>query len=79
MQKTQEERFLPPSIPPSMQLYHKIGLYSGYVHDGGILDDGKNPLAISIFTYNTKTPSYDARAVVFQEIMTALVKSLENS
>lgn len=58
MKNTSEERFIPPSVPQSMNVYHKAGYLPDRVHDAGIIDNGSTPFVIVIYS-KSYTPSYD--------------------
>lgn len=75
MQDTNEERFIPPAVPSGAQVYHKTGVFEGYVHDGAIIDDGKNPFLLVIFTRNPSM-DYDARVIFFRRITRAVTAAL---
>lgn len=75
MYDTNEERFIPPAVPSLAQMYHKTGVFEGYVHDGGIIDDGKNPFILVIFTENPSY-DYDERTIIFRRITRAVTNAL---
>ncbi len=68
MQNTEEERFLPPSIPAGVTLYHKIGLLEGLVHDVGLVDDKVTPLSEAFYSDGHGNQNYDDRALNFHSI-----------
>lgn len=75
MYDTNEERFIPPAVPTGVNVYHKTGILEGYVHDGGIIDDGKNPFILVIFTEHP-SQDYDDRVIVFRRITRAVTAVL---
>lgn len=75
MQDTNEERFIPPAVPPGISVYHKTGILEEYVHDGGIIDDGKNPFILVIFTEHPSF-DYDERTIIFRRITRAAIQAL---
>lgn len=50
MKHTQFEDRLPKNLPSSISVYHKTGDGVGFVHDVGIIDDGKEPFILSILS-----------------------------
>lgn len=52
MSDTDFEDRLARDIPKSVNIYHKAGDGVGFVHDVGIIDDGKNLFILSIMTNN---------------------------
>lgn len=50
MKDTDFEDRLARNIPKSVSVYHKAGDGVGFVHDAGIIDDGKNPFILVVMT-----------------------------
>ncbi len=59
MQNTSEERFIPPAVPKSNNLYHKSGYLEDRVHDVAIIDNGSAPFAIVIYSKSLGNAGYD--------------------
>lgn len=75
MQNTNEESFIPPAVPKEMQLYHKTGFLDDIIHDGAIIDDGKNPFVLVVFTNGNDTYNIKRRAELFQAITKTVLES----
>ncbi|HVZ67092.1 MAG TPA: serine hydrolase [Patescibacteria group bacterium] len=50
MKDTDFEDRLARNIPKTVSVYHKAGDGVGFVHDAGIIDDGKNPFILVVMT-----------------------------
>lgn len=50
MQNTSEERFIPASVPANITTHHKAGFLTDRVHDVAIIDNGKTPLALVVYS-----------------------------
>jgi beta-lactamase class A len=70
MQKTNFEFLIPPAVPSKSTFYHKYGQYEANLHDIAIIDDGKSPYVLTIYT-NGKG-SHEKRYPLFQEIVKAV-------
>jgi beta-lactamase class A len=68
MQNTEEERFLPSGTPPSVALYHKIGLLDDSVHDVGIFVLPSRTITVAIYSSGHGEQEYDTRALAFKHI-----------
>jgi beta-lactamase class A len=75
MQNTEEERFLPPSIPSGNKVFHKVGLLSDLVHDVGIVDTGSDSYSVAIYSNGHGTQEYEQRALKFADIGAILFKN----
>lgn len=53
LKDTDFETRLPSTLPDSAVAYHKIGTEVGFVHDAGIITDGKHAYYLGIFTNGT--------------------------
>ena len=76
MQKTSEERFIPPAIPVGVLFYHKAGYLADRVHDVAIVDNGSTPFALVIYS-KSYTNGYD-NAVgqkIFKQITTQVLST----
>lgn len=58
MQNTSEEQFIPPSVPKNMKLFHKAGYLNDRAHDVAIIDNGKTPLVLVIYS-KSSGPNYN--------------------
>lgn len=72
MQKAKEVEFITSIAPANVKVYHKPGYLSDRVHDAAILDDGKRPYVLVIFT-KSRTNSYNMAtgADIFHQITQA--------
>ena len=43
---------IPKYLPKTVTVYHKTGDGVGFIHDGGIVDDGKAPFVLVVMTQN---------------------------
>ncbi|HEX5447765.1 MAG TPA: serine hydrolase [Candidatus Saccharimonadales bacterium] len=60
MQQADYSTYIPASVPPRINVYHKAGWLGDRVHDAAIIDNGRHPYVLVIFskmnsggTYNT--------------------------
>lgn len=54
------DTYIPASIPSGVKVYHKAGWLSDRVHDAAIIDNGKHPYALVIFTKEADGSNYDS-------------------
>jgi beta-lactamase class A len=52
MENTDIEDRIPKYLPKSLHVYHKTGDAIAMIHDGGIIDDGKNPFILVVMSSN---------------------------
>ena len=76
MRDTNMEQMLPAITPSSLTLYHKYGLFSGALHDVGIVSDGTNSYAISIYTQNGSDADALGRIVTIRQLASTVLKVL---
>ncbi|MGH7157333.1 MAG: serine hydrolase [Candidatus Saccharimonadales bacterium] len=71
------DTYIPASIPTGVKVYHKAGWLDDRVHDSAIIDNGKHPYVLVIFTKMDDGSSYDANEghQVFAGITTATVNA----
>lgn len=76
MQKTSEERFIPPAVPGGVQLYHKAGYLNDRAHDVAIIDNGSTPFVLVIYS-KSYTNSYDylKGRILFKQITTGVLNT----
>lgn len=73
MQHTNNDDLIPPAVPTGIAVYHKYGSFNGDLHDAAIIDNGKNPFILTIFSSTgSGTLSYAQRVSVFHSIVTAV-------
>jgi len=72
MERAKEIDFITKVVPADTKVYHKPGFLDDRVHDAAILDNGKRPYVLVIFT-KSRTVDYDSRAgeKVFADITRA--------
>jgi beta-lactamase class A len=70
------DSYIPASVPAGVKIYHKAGWLDDRVHDAAIIDNGKHPYVLVIFTKMDDDSSYDAGEghQVFAGITKATVK-----
>jgi rRNA processing protein Gar1 len=56
MKDTDFEDRLARNIPKNVAVYHKAADGVGFVHDAGIIDDGKNPFVLVVMTSEIGDP-----------------------
>lgn len=54
MENTEIEDRIPKYLPKGIHIYHKTGDAVTFVHDGGIIDDGKSPFILIVMSSNLK-------------------------
>lgn len=52
MENTEIEDRIPKYLPKGIRVYHKTGDAVTFVHDGGIIDDGKSPFILVVMSSN---------------------------
>jgi beta-lactamase class A len=70
------DTYIPASVPGGVKVYHKAGWLSDRVHDAAIIDDGKHPYVLVIFTKDTNG-KYDSTEghQIFDSITQASVQA----
>ncbi len=68
--------YIPASIPAGVTVYHKAGWLDDRVHDAAIIDNGKHPYVLVIFTKTADGSEYptDEGHQIFADITTATTK-----
>lgn len=79
MHDTEEEQFIPPAVPSTDKLYHKVGLYEDNVNDVAIIDNGSQPIVLTIYSNGHGTWGYDDRADMFHDIVKAVLNYFNQS
>jgi len=71
------DSYIPASIPAGVKVYHKAGWLSDRVHDSAIIDNGKHPYVLVIFTKEDDGSDYNATEghQIFAAITTATVQA----
>jgi beta-lactamase class A len=73
MQHTNNDDLIPPAVPNGVKIYHKYGSFNNDLHDAAIIDNGKNPFILTIYSSTgSGTLSYTQRVGVFHKIVTAV-------
>jgi beta-lactamase class A len=72
MERAKNVEYIPDSVPDGVRVYHKPGYLADRVHDAAIIDDGKRPYVLVIFT-KARNSVYNntAGAAVFNEVAAA--------
>lgn len=65
------------SVPAGVKVYHKVGFLDDRVHDAAIIDNGKHPYVLVIFTKTDDDSDYDDTEghQVFAAVTTATVQA----
>ena len=73
MQHTNNDSLIPPAVPSGIKVYHKYGSFNGNLHDTAIIDNGKNPFILTIYS-STKSGalSYQQKVSAFHNIVSAV-------
>jgi beta-lactamase class A len=76
MHNANEDDYIVASIPSGVKVYHKAGWLADRVHDAAIIDNGKHPYVLVIFTKDD-SGTYDSTAghQIFNSITTASTKA----
>lgn len=69
MQHTNVEDFIPPAVPPSMSVYHKVGLDNDEVNDTAIIKGSDDDMVITIYTNGNGVYDWTDRASLMQHIV----------
>jgi beta-lactamase class A len=73
MQHTNHDDLIPPAVPIGIAVFHKYGSFNGDLHDAAIIDNGKSPFILTIYSSTgSGTLSYAQRVSVFHSIVTAV-------
>lgn len=62
MKKANYATYVPASVPDGINVYHKAGWLDDRVNDAAIIDDGKHPYVLVIFTKMDSGGNYNAAA-----------------
>ncbi|MEI6477461.1 MAG: serine hydrolase [bacterium] len=77
MHDTNFDYLIPPAVPKGVKVFHKYGDYEDGLHDTAIIDDGKNPFVLTIYTNSTSGGlGYEVRYPAFQEITKAVEEAM---
>jgi beta-lactamase class A len=76
MHSANEAEFIVASVPSGVQVYHKAGWLDDRVHDAAIIDNGKHPYALVVFTKDD-SGTYDSAAghQIFSDITGATTET----
>src|SRR5579862_2750335 len=71
------DSYIPASVPAGVKVYHKAGWLDDRVHDAAIIDNGKHPYVLVIFTKEDDGSDYNATEghQIFAAITTATVQA----
>jgi beta-lactamase class A len=72
MKNANETEFISASVPDSVTVYHKAGWLDDRIHDAAIIDNGKHPYVLVIFT-KAQNGTYDT--TVGQQVFTDITKA----
>jgi beta-lactamase class A len=73
------DSYIPASVPSGVKVYHKAGWLDDRVHDAAIIDNGKHPYVLVIFTKDDSgVYDSDEGHQIFSSITTATVKAFIN-
>ncbi len=79
MQNANETQYIESSVPANVKVYHKAGWLSDRVHDAAIIDDGKNPYVLVIFSKTAGDYDTQAGQDIFHTITDATVTTFIKS
>lgn len=68
MQRANYKDYIVAAVPTGITVYHKVGLIDDNVHDASIIDNGKHPYVLVIFSNGNGTYDDIQRAQIFQQI-----------
>lgn len=74
MQHTNDELMIPAAVPAGVTSYHKYGQLDRLLHDIGIIDNGKSPFAVTIYTNDPKGSMTEPQRIA---VITSLVREIE--
>lgn len=75
MAKANENNYIGPAAPSDAKFYHKAGILDDRVHDAAIIDNGKRPIVLVIFTREDGDEDYTNRAQIIQQITAQVLRS----
>jgi beta-lactamase class A len=68
MKNASRTEYLAPALPPGVSLYHKAGWLEDRVHDAAIIDNGRRPYILVIFTNGHAKYHATPREQILQQI-----------
>lgn len=79
MQNASEQQYIVAAIPEGVAVYHKAGYLTDRAHDAAIIDDGKRPFVLVIFS-NVRSGQYNYQtgAAMMHEITNAVLDTYKN-
>lgn len=77
MTDTDTEDRLPSELPKTVKIYHKTGDGEGFVHDVGIIDDGKNVYYLGVMTSDIGN-NEDLTKKTISQVSKKIYESLQN-
>lgn len=79
MQVASEQQYIVSAVPEGVAVYHKAGYLTDRVHDAAIIDDGKRPFVLVIFS-NVQSGQYNYQtgATMMREITSAALNAYKN-
>lgn len=75
MQNASEREYIPSALPAETKVYHKAGYLSDRAHDAAIIDDGKRPFVLVIFSKTRGPYDYIAGQQMMHEITAAVLSA----
>jgi beta-lactamase class A len=75
MAKANLNGYIGPVVPSDVRFYHKTGLLDDRVHDAAIIDNGKRPIVLVIFTREYNDQDYAGRALIMQRITKSVLQT----
>lgn len=76
MQNASEKQYIMAAVPPGSKAYHKAGYLVDRLHDAAIIDDGKHPFALVIFSMASSGQySYPRGAQMTHEITEVILSA----
>ncbi|MDB5185522.1 MAG: beta-lactamase [Candidatus Saccharibacteria bacterium] len=80
MERANKKDFIAASVPTGVKVHHKAGWLDDRSHDAAIIDNGKNPYVLVIFTKGNKATYTEAKSIaVFKPVTTATVNAFITS
>ena len=82
MSNASEHQYIPAGVPDGYTVYHKAGYLQDRAHDAAIIDDGKQPFTIVIFSKTTDAYApydYKSGAAMMHEIVQVVLDAYAGS
>lgn len=68
MRHASESQYIPAALPPDVKVFHKAGYLKDRAHDAAIVDDGKSPFVLVIFTKSSGAYDFEVGKKIMHDI-----------